>query len=54
MQYDNLLIFYAKFARTADAVATFPPERIPWEELSFPSTRAALRDYLAGVEKESL
>jgi ADP-ribose pyrophosphatase YjhB (NUDIX family) len=24
----------------------FPPEQIPWEELAFDSTRAALRDYL--------
>ena len=31
-----------------DAVATFPPERIPWDDLSFPSTREALRDYLPG------
>lgn len=28
-------------------VATFDPEDIPWEELAFPSTRDALRDYLA-------
>jgi 8-oxo-dGTP diphosphatase len=28
------------------AVKTFPPEQIPWDELAFPSTRAALRDYL--------
>jgi ADP-ribose pyrophosphatase YjhB (NUDIX family) len=27
-------------------VRTFPPEAIPWGELAFPSTRAALRDYL--------
>jgi ADP-ribose pyrophosphatase YjhB (NUDIX family) len=28
-------------------VATFPPAEIPWDELAFPSTREALRDYLA-------
>jgi ADP-ribose pyrophosphatase YjhB (NUDIX family) len=28
------------------AVVAFPPEEIPWEELGFESTRAALRDYL--------
>jgi ADP-ribose pyrophosphatase YjhB (NUDIX family) len=27
-------------------VRTFAPEAIPWDELAFPSTRAALRDYL--------
>jgi ADP-ribose pyrophosphatase YjhB (NUDIX family) len=27
-------------------VRTFAPEAIPWEELAFESTRAALRDYL--------
>ncbi len=27
-------------------VRTFPPEQIPWDELAFESTRAALRDYL--------
>jgi ADP-ribose pyrophosphatase YjhB (NUDIX family) len=25
---------------------TFQPEEIPWDELAFPSTRAALRDYV--------
>ena len=25
----------------------FPPAEIPWEELAFPSTREAIRDYLA-------
>ncbi len=25
---------------------TFPPEALPWDELAFESTRAALRDYL--------
>ena len=29
-----------------EAVACFKPEDIPWEELGFDSTRAALRDYL--------
>ena len=29
-----------------DEVKVFPPEQIPWEELAFPSTRAALRDYV--------
>jgi ADP-ribose pyrophosphatase YjhB (NUDIX family) len=27
-------------------VRLFRPEEIPWEELAFPSTRAALRDYI--------
>ncbi|HEY7410802.1 MAG TPA: NUDIX hydrolase [Vicinamibacteria bacterium] len=27
-------------------VATFAPEALPWDELAFESTRAALRDYL--------
>ena len=27
-------------------VRAFPPEAIPWEDLAFPSTRAALRDYI--------
>jgi ADP-ribose pyrophosphatase YjhB (NUDIX family) len=27
-------------------VRAFPPEAIPWEELAFDSTRAALRDYV--------
>ena len=30
----------------AQAVVAFPPEELPWEELGFESTRAALRDYL--------
>lgn len=29
-----------------DAVACFKPEEIPWDELGFESTKAALRDYL--------
>lgn len=29
-----------------DEVRIFPPEQIPWSELAFQSTRAALRDYL--------
>ena len=28
------------------AVHCFPPEEIPWDELAFESTRAALRDYI--------
>ena len=27
-------------------VRAFPPEALPWEDLAFPSTRAALKDYL--------
>ena len=27
-------------------VGTFPPEEIPWDDLAFESTRAALRDYM--------
>jgi ADP-ribose pyrophosphatase YjhB (NUDIX family) len=30
----------------AQAVHCFPPEEIPWDELAFESTRAALRDYI--------
>ena len=29
-----------------DEVATFPPEKLPWADLAFESTRAALRDYV--------
>ncbi len=29
-----------------DEVKVFPPENIPWSELAFPSTKAALRDYV--------
>jgi ADP-ribose pyrophosphatase YjhB (NUDIX family) len=29
-----------------DEVRVFPPEQIPWDDLAFPSTRAALRDYV--------
>lgn len=32
-------------------VRVFPPARIPWEELAFPSTRQALRDYLGGPDE---
>lgn len=32
------------------AIKAFPPEEIPWEDLAFPSTREALREY---VEQES-
>lgn len=28
------------------AIRAFSPDEIPWEDLAFPSTRAALRDYL--------
>jgi len=30
----------------AEDVKAFPPEQIPWDELAFASTRAALRDYV--------
>ncbi len=30
----------------ASAVQCFPPEEIPWDDLAFESTRAALRDYV--------
>jgi ADP-ribose pyrophosphatase YjhB (NUDIX family) len=30
-------------------VGTFLPEAIPWEDLAFPSTRDALRDYLGMI-----
>jgi ADP-ribose pyrophosphatase YjhB (NUDIX family) len=29
-----------------DEVKTFPPEDLPWSELAFDSTKAALRDYI--------
>ena len=29
-----------------DEARPFPPESIPWGELAFESTRAALRDYI--------
>jgi ADP-ribose pyrophosphatase YjhB (NUDIX family) len=29
-----------------DEARSFPPEEIPWDELAFESTRAALKDYL--------
>jgi 8-oxo-dGTP diphosphatase len=29
-----------------DEVKVFPPEKIPWNDLAFDSTRAALRDYV--------
>jgi 8-oxo-dGTP diphosphatase len=32
-------------------VQTFAPHEIPWEDLAFPSTRDALRDYLALIDK---
>jgi ADP-ribose pyrophosphatase YjhB (NUDIX family) len=30
----------------AEDVKAFAPEELPWDDLAFPSTRAALRDYL--------
>ncbi len=30
----------------AEDVKAFPPESIPWDELAFPSTQEALRDYV--------
>lgn len=35
----------------AEALALFAPDEIPWEALAFPSTRDALRAYLAGLAK---
>jgi ADP-ribose pyrophosphatase YjhB (NUDIX family) len=32
--------------REASEARSFPPEQIPWDELAFESTRAALRDYV--------
>ena len=29
-----------------DEVKAYPPESLPWNDLAFPSTRAALRDYV--------
>jgi ADP-ribose pyrophosphatase YjhB (NUDIX family) len=29
-----------------DEVKAYPPERLPWDDLAFPSTKAALRDYV--------
>jgi ADP-ribose pyrophosphatase YjhB (NUDIX family) len=29
-----------------DEVSVFPPESLPWDDLAFDSTRAALRDYV--------
>lgn len=34
--------------RESEAVGLFSEAEIPWEELAFPSTRDALRDYLRG------
>ncbi len=33
---------------------TFPDDRIPWDDLAFPSTREALRDFLAAERDPSL
>jgi len=30
-------------------VALYPPDQIPWPELGFPTTRAALRDYVRSL-----
>jgi hypothetical protein len=30
----------------AEDVMNFPPEQVPWDDLAFKSTRAALRDYI--------
>jgi hypothetical protein len=30
-------------------VQTFAPGEVPWEDLAFPSTRDALKDYLAMI-----
>ena len=29
-----------------DEVKAYPPEKLPWDDLAFPSTKAALRDYV--------
>ncbi|MBI2891129.1 MAG: NUDIX hydrolase [Nitrospirae bacterium] len=34
-------------------VGVFPPERIPWDDLAFPSTRDSLRDYVETVRADS-
>jgi hypothetical protein len=34
--------------RESQEVRAFAPAEIPWEQLAFPSTRDALRDFLAG------
>jgi ADP-ribose pyrophosphatase YjhB (NUDIX family) len=52
--YDIVVVVYAadvlngtpEAGDEAQAVRCFRPEEIPWDELAFPSTRAALRDYL--------
>jgi ADP-ribose pyrophosphatase YjhB (NUDIX family) len=31
-------------------VGLFTPDQIPWHEIAFPTTEAALRDYVAGVQ----
>ncbi|MDQ3874618.1 MAG: NUDIX domain-containing protein [Actinomycetota bacterium] len=30
-------------------IGLFPPQGLPWEDLAFPATRAALSDYVAGA-----
>ena len=42
----------AEAAANADEVlevAYFAPDQIPWDDLAFPSTREALRDWIAGL-----
>src|SRR5687768_2416127 len=44
-------VVLAGVARAADEsleAAWFPPDQIPWDEIAFPTTCAALRDFLAG------
>ena len=52
-----IVVFRARVPEGAEAVANasevletayFHPDEIPWEELAFPSTREALRDWSAG------
>jgi ADP-ribose pyrophosphatase YjhB (NUDIX family) len=51
---DVVVVVYAAHVLTgqpevgdeAEAVGSFQPEDIPWDELGFDSTRIALRDYL--------
>jgi ADP-ribose pyrophosphatase YjhB (NUDIX family) len=34
------------------ALGLFPPEALPWPDLGFPTTRAALEDYVAGLSRD--
>jgi ADP-ribose pyrophosphatase YjhB (NUDIX family) len=53
-RYEVVVVVYAAEVRggkltAADEaleVRTFPPEDLPWDELAFESTRAALKDYV--------